>query len=108
MTVGYRVVLCTAPPDEARAIARALVERRLAACVNVLPGVASIYQWEGTVCEDDELLLIIKTSEERLPALTDQLLELHPYDVPEIIALPINALEGNPMYLQWIQSEVMS
>jgi len=89
-------------PDAATAerIARALVEDRLAACVNVLPGVRSVYRWDGAVVTDDEVLLMIKTTGVRLPALRDRLLALHPYDTPELIALPV--ADGLPAYQQWI------
>lgn len=89
-------------PDAAVAerIARRLVEERLAACVNLLPQVRSVYRWEGEVAVDDEVLLMIKTTSARLPALRTRLQALHPYDVPELIALP--AAGGLPAYLQWI------
>ena len=100
-----RVVLCTAPPEAAADIARAVVEPGLAACVNILPGVRSIYWWQGELCDDGESLLVIKTRAERVPALTDALLAAHPYDVPEVIALPIGVAEGNPAYLRWLIDE---
>ncbi|PBJ84510.1 divalent-cation tolerance protein CutA [Lysobacteraceae bacterium NML93-0399] len=89
-------------PDAAAAerIARTLVEERLAACVNLLPQVRSVYRWEGEVAVDDEVLLMIKTTSARLPALRTRLQALHPYDVPELIALPVAG--GLPAYLQWI------
>ena len=102
----YRLVISTAPPDRAPELARALVRERLAACVNVLPGARSFYCWEGKACEDDEALLLIKTTAAALPRLTGRLLELHPYDVPEIVALPIAAGEGHGRYLDWIGENV--
>ena len=100
-----RVVLCTCPPDSAAGIAGTLVSERLAACVNILPVVRSIYRWEGELCDDAESLLVIKTTADRLEELTRRLLACHPYDVPEIIALPIQASEGNPDYLAWLAGQ---
>ncbi len=95
------VVLVTAPSaDVAAAIARAVVEERLAACGNVLPGVRSIYRWQGKVQEDAEVLLLLKTRRSRFAELRDRILALHPYDVPEVIALSIEA--GSDAYLDWI------
>ena len=96
---GAVVVFCTFPDDDrARAIAEALVERRLAACVNLLPGVESIYRWEGKVERAGEVLAVIKTT--RYPELEAALKELHPYEVPEILALPVAA--GLAGYLAWL------
>ena len=99
------VVLITVPSEEvARSIARALVEERLAACVNILPGLTSIYRWQGEVAEDQEVLLIIKTTTFAFPRLKERVLALHPYTVPEIIALPI--AEGHGAYLDWLRENV--
>ncbi|RAP58230.1 divalent-cation tolerance protein CutA [Oleiagrimonas sp. MCCC 1A03011] len=100
-----RLLLCTCP-DEASAarIARALVEARLAACVSRLPGLTSTYRWEGAVQEDTEVLLLIKTRAAAVAALQARLLELHPYDVPELIAL--NIADGLPAYLDWLGESV--
>ena len=95
-----RLVLCNCPPEHADRLARALIERRLAACVNALPGVVSTYRWTGEVCVEGETTLLIKTRSDRLEELTEVLVELHPYDVPEVIALPI--LEGHQPYLDWV------
>ena len=95
------VVLVTAPSaDLAAAIARAVVEEKLAACGNVLPGVRSIYRWEGKVQDEPEALLILKTQRKRFAELRDRVLALHPYEVPEVIALPVEA--GSDAYLDWI------
>ena len=95
------MVLVTAPSAEkAGEIARALVEERLAACGNVVPGLRSIYRWEGRVQDDAEALLLLKTTRRRLPALRARVLALHPYEVPEVLALPVEA--GHPPYLEWI------
>lgn len=97
----YRLVLCTCPDqDTAIAIGERLVEERLAACVNVVPGLTSIYRWQGAIEHESELLLLIKTVSARFEALRDALLRLHPYDVPEIIAVPITA--GSADYLSWV------
>jgi len=102
----HRLVLSTAPPDKARDLARSLVRERLAACVNVAAGVNSFYCWKGDLCEDGESLLLIKTTAEAVGRLTARLLELHPYEVPEIVVLPLVAGEGNGRYLDWIDENV--
>ncbi|TFV99598.1 divalent-cation tolerance protein CutA [Oxalobacteraceae bacterium OM1] len=89
--------------DTAQRIARALVEQRLAACVNSLPGVHSVYRWQGAVEEAAEITLLIKTVHERYDALEAAIKTLHPYDVPEILAVPIAA--GLPAYLGWVAHE---
>lgn len=103
-TPELRTVFVTAPDAEvARSLARALVAERLAACVNVVPGVCSIYRWEGEVQEDDEVLLVIKTREDRLAALSARVTDLHPYDLPEVLALPV--VGGSAGYLDWVSAE---
>jgi periplasmic divalent cation tolerance protein len=98
------VVLCTVP-DEAVAerIARTLLEERLAACVSRLPGVHSLFRWEGEITAADEVQLVIKTRAARAPDLTRRLTAIHPYSVPEILVLPVAA--GLPAYLDWIRTE---
>jgi periplasmic divalent cation tolerance protein len=90
--------------EDAERVARALVERRLAACVNVVPGVASVYRWKGEVCRDQEWLLVVKTRGEKLQALREALVALHPYELPELVALPIEA--GHAPYLAWLDDSV--
>lgn len=90
--------------EDAERIARALVERRLAACVNVVPGVRSVYRWKGEVCADEERLLVIKTRRERLDALREALLALHPYELPELVALSVES--GHAPYLAWLDESV--
>jgi periplasmic divalent cation tolerance protein len=85
---------------DAERIATALVERGLAACVNIVPGVTSVYRWKGVVERDLELLLVIKTRADRFEALREALVSLHPYEVPELIAMPVDA--GHPPYLAWL------
>ena len=101
------VVLTTAPDaTTAKVLARDLVERRLAACVNLLPGVTSIYRWEGAVEEAGEVLLVIKTRRGRLAELEAELVELHPYDVPEFVALEPAHVEAR--YRAWLEGETPS
>lgn len=98
-----RVVLClTTCPDRAGAlrIAATLIEERLAACVNVLPGVSSVYRWRGAVEQSEELQLFIKTTHAQLAALQTRLRELHPYAAPEPIVLDV--ADGFPAYLAWV------
>jgi len=99
-----RIALITAPDQETGAeIARALVESRLAACVNLVPGIRSIYRWEGAVQEDAEVLLVVKTRADRARDLVDRVVELHPYDLPEVVMLP--AVGGSLAYLDWVRDE---
>lgn len=102
-----RVAFSTAPDAETAArIARALVEERLAACVNLVPGVRSIYRWRDRVEDEAEVLLVIKTRAERVEALGERLRALHPYEVPELVALPVAA--GLAPYLEWVAAEAAS
>ncbi len=101
----YRLVLTTCPDaDSARRIGDALVAEALAACVNVIPGLVSTYIWKGDTVRDSELLLLIKTRADRLPALSERLLALHPYELPEIVT--VSLAEGLEKYLQWIDHAV--
>jgi periplasmic divalent cation tolerance protein len=99
------LVLSTLPgPEKAAEIARALVEERLAACVNLVPAVRSIYRWQGAISDDTETLAIIKTTAARYDELARRLVELHPYEVPEVIAIPVAA--GHAAYLAWLGDSV--
>lgn len=99
------VVFCTcANDDEASRLAEALVEQRLAACVNLLPPVRSIYRWQGNIETALEVLLLIKTNQSRLEALCERIVELHSYDTPEIIALPVE--HGLEKYLTWLREQI--
>ncbi len=99
------LALTTLPSAEAAAtIARTLVEEQLAACVTIVPGVRSIYRWQGAVVDDAEVLCLIKTTRDRVDALTARLVALHPYDVPELITLPVDG--GHAPYLAWVQASV--
>ena len=99
------VVLMTAPGlEEAQGLARELVGRRLAACANLLPGVRSVYWWEGALEEAQEVMLVLKTTSERVEDLVRVAEQVHSYDVPEVLALPITG--GSGPYLQWLTAEV--
>jgi periplasmic divalent cation tolerance protein len=101
----FIVVYVTAGSStEASRLARALVEERLAACVNQIGPVQSIYRWEGKLEQSEEQLLIIKTKRELFTALERRVRELHSYSVPEIVALPI--IDGSPEYLRWLGEQV--
>jgi periplasmic divalent cation tolerance protein len=85
------IVFCTVPTeDSAQQIARTLVKEQLAACVNIIPGIRSVFRWEGKICEDPELLLLIKTRHEEFDRLAGRLQQLHPYEVPEVLGLPVS------------------
>ncbi len=100
----FCVVLVTVgKPEEAEKIASALVEERLAACCNLVPSVRSVYRWKGEICREAETLMIIKTRRDRFEALRARVAELHSYDVPEIVELPI--LAGHTPYLDWLREE---
>lgn len=95
---------CTCPDaDSAARIARALVEERLAACVQVVPGLVSTYRWDGAVRQAAEVLLLIKTTRERFEALKSRLPALHPYESPELVATDV--VDGLPAYLAWVAAE---
>ena len=101
------VVLITAPKEEdAAAMANALVEGRLAACVNIIRQVRSIYRWQGKIEDDQEVLMIAKTRKECFAELVNKVKELHTYSVPEIIALPV--MDGFEAYLDWLKEETGS
>jgi periplasmic divalent cation tolerance protein len=98
------VALSTVPSTAVgRKIARALVGEHLCACVNLVPGVRSIYRWKGKLCDEREQLLVIKLPRASLKALAKRLLELHPYEVPELVALEV--VGGNEKYLRWVTGE---
>ena len=100
-----RIVLTTASSEEeARKVARHLVQNRLAACVNVIPRIESIYRWQGKVESSTECLLLIKTTAQGFPAVRDAIGELHSYELPECIAIPIE--DGSTAYLQWLGESV--
>ena len=99
------VVLVTAgSAEECGKIARAVVEQRLAACVNILGPIRSVYRWKGTVEDEQEHLMVMKTEQKRFPALREEVERLHSYDTPEVICLPI--AEGSEKYLNWLAESV--
>lgn len=103
--MGAIVIVTTVGTEEqANTIARELVARRHAACVNIVAGVRSIYRWQGKVCHDGELLLIVKTMAEEFDAVAGVIQELHSYDLPEILSFPVD--RGEPRFLSWIESSV--
>ena len=105
MTDEYVAVFITAPNvEEAERIADALVDERLAACVNVLPGCRSIYRWEGALQHDDEALMIVKSSRDAFAALEKRVIELHSYDVPEVIALDLTDVSAG--YLAFLRDSL--
>jgi len=99
-----RVVLCNCSPEESEELARGLVESRNAACVNIVSGIHSVYEWEGEVCEETEDTLLIKTTDEQYPAMTDWIREHHSYDVPEIVALDVE--DVHEPYQTWAAEQV--
>ena len=101
MTANAHIVINTCPDSEtARKLARVLVEENLAACVNIIDGVRSIYRWNGEIQDDGEVLLLIKSGVDQFSALRERLQQLHPYELPEIVAVPIS--DGLPEYLDWL------
>jgi len=104
-TSGLLLVLCTCPDENvAVQLAQTLVKKRLAACVNISGAIKSVYRWQGEIQQDEEVLLMIKTTTNGWAKLEQTLLELHPYDVPEIIAMPISA--GSKDYLDWVGENI--
>ena len=104
MTDKRIVLTTTSSLEEGKRIAQALVERRLAACVNIIPKIESVYRWEGKIEEAQEFLLLIKTTEKAFPRLRDAIRELHSYEVPECIALSVD--DGIAPYLKWIDGSI--
>ncbi len=101
MNSEYVIVLTTIPSDaDGAGFGQSLVSERLAACVNVLPAMESVYRWEGRVEQESERQVVIKTSRDRLPELWDRVRDLHPYEVPEDVVVPI--IDGNDAYLRWV------
>ncbi|TWW59018.1 protein CutA homolog isoform X1 [Takifugu rubripes] len=97
----HSAAFVTCPNDTvAKQLARGIVEKKLAACVNIIPAITSIYEWQGKIEEDNEVLLMIKTRSSKVPALVDYVRSNHPYEVAETISFPID--QGNPPYLKWL------
>jgi periplasmic divalent cation tolerance protein len=102
MSSEILMVYCTCPDEQvAESISTHIVERGLAGCVNRIPGLTSVYKWEGEMKSGTEVLLLIKTTADRCAALTTELAKIHPYELPEIIAVPVTA--GHQPYLDWIK-----
>ncbi|MEE8381720.1 MAG: divalent-cation tolerance protein CutA [Thermodesulfobacteriota bacterium] len=95
------VFITASSEEEATKIATTLVEEKLVACVNIIPKIRSVYWWEGKVCQEDEVMLVSKSTKSLFPAIMDRVKSLHSYQVPEIISFPIS--EGLPEYLNWIE-----
>ena len=102
MAVTVSLATCGSQ-EEARKLARTLLDERLIACANIVPGVTSIYRWEGKVNEDSEWLLVMKSTETLSERLATRIRELHSYDVPETVTFPVTS--GNPAYLDWVEGE---
>lgn len=100
---NIRVVFVSLPRDEAKSLARRMVENRLAACVNIVPKIESFFRWDDKVEHDEESLLIIKTTQQRFDELRAWVVENHPYDLPEIISLPLS--DGLSDYIAWVKKE---
>jgi len=99
------LVYMTAPStDVALSLARSAVDAQLAACGNILPGIRSVYRWKGEICDDPEVLVLFKTTADRLPELRAHLVAAHPYECPEVIATPVVA--GHAPYLDWVRENV--
>jgi len=99
------VILCACPDENTAAnLAGGLVEEQLAACVNILPGIRSVYRWQGETCDDSEVLMVIKSLASRFEDLQAWLLAHHPYDVPEIVALPAEKVSAD--YLAWMEASI--
>lgn len=94
------ILFVTCPPGEAESLAGKLVEEKLVACVNIIPRIKSVYWWEDKIQNDEESLLVMKTTPDLVPTVIARVRELHSYEVPEVISLPIEA--GNEAYLKWI------
>ena len=99
-----RIVLTNVPPDQATTMARTLVEERLAACVNMI-SVRSVYRWEGALCDEPETTLLLKTADDRVEALRERIQALHPYSLPEIVVLEVDAARSLPGYVAWVRDE---
>ncbi len=97
------IFITTSSIEEAKKIGRTLVEERLVACSNIMSPIHSIYRWQGELCDDEEALMVLKTKRELFPQIEARVKELHSYDVPEIIAMPI--IEGSEDYLSWLKNE---
>lgn len=101
-----KLVISTIPNTEAQQLAQTLVTEKRVACVNILPAVQSIYRWNGELCHDEESILFMKTTNDKVAELITRIKSLHSYEVPEIISLDIDPNASNPDYIQWIIDSV--
>ncbi len=99
-----QIILSNVPPDKGPDIAKALVQEGLAACINLLP-IRSVYRWKGELCVDEEQTLLIKVARDKVDALTKRLRELHPYELPEILALDVDKAHSSEAYVAWVRRE---
>lgn len=106
MSDGVRVAFCTCPEREALRIAHHLVDTGVAACVNILPKITSVYRWQGEICEDRESLLIIKTTSRRVEDMRAAVLAVHSYAVPEILVVDSAEAESHEPYIEWVRAAV--
>ena len=104
MTEKILVLSNCGSEEEARRVARALVEARVAACVNIVPGIQSVYHWQGAIQEDPEWMLVIKSTRPMFDSLAAELRKIHSYQVPEVLAIPVIA--GDQNYLDWMDREI--
>ncbi|MEE9354694.1 MAG: divalent-cation tolerance protein CutA [Methylococcaceae bacterium] len=103
MSEKFNLIFCTCPNQKtAEKLAHDLIQKKLAGCINILPGLTSVYPWQGKIETAQEILLLIKSRNDLFPSLQATITELHPYELPEIIAVPIH--DALPDYLQWINS----
>ncbi|NOQ34499.1 MAG: divalent cation tolerance protein CutA [Methylococcaceae bacterium] len=103
MSLNYQIIFCTCPDhNSANEIATHLVTEKLAACVNILPAVTSVYEWQGKIESAQEQLLLIKSHDDFYARIETEIINLHPYELPEVVAVPME--HASPQYLQWINS----
>ena len=103
-----RIVFCSCPRMDARSLAKKVIRERLAACVQIIPLIESVYWWKGKIVEDEEALLLFKTDASVVSALTDFLAAHHPYTVPEILSVPVAPEEGHQGYRTWLLEQICS
>src|SRR3954471_18222913 len=99
-----RILMSNVPPDKSQEMAKALVQEGLAACVNLLP-IRSVYRWKGELSEDEEVTLLIKVAKEKVDALKARLLQLHPYELPEILAIDVDRQGSHEAYVRWVREQ---
>ncbi len=103
-----KLVLCNCPPAVSQELAKSLVNRQLAACVNISQPIQSVYRWEGEVCQEEECTLIIKCAEDTVRRLVAILADEHPYDVPEILVTEVNLALSHAPYVDWVRAECVA